>query len=82
MVAKLYATHKIGGDIDLEIAGNVNSKNEEITITLTHDITKEFKYRLLYYEIVLFKEDKSYVKNISNGRLLINKETINNPAFR
>ena len=80
MIVKLYATYRIGKDIIIELTGVINSIKEEITFDYTQDTTKDIKWPKLFYEIVLFKADKSYVKNISSGRLFIRKSIKDNPT--
>jgi len=69
--AKLIASKTNGGIINISLTGVIDAENNIITFTYTHDTTKGLAVYNYYYEIVLYKEDKTYLKSINYGLIYI-----------
>lgn len=68
---KLYATSVMGNPPCIILDGVISSDHEDITFTYDCDDTKNIRERNLYYEVVVYLEDRSFIKNVVNGLLRI-----------
>lgn len=64
----------------LELAGTVNQSANTITFPYTFDNTDDLKADTYAYEVILYKEDKTYVKTALHGTLKMIKSQIIDPT--
>jgi hypothetical protein len=87
LIVELVATKRInrslqiGDDSDIILKGTINPANNTITFEYTFDDTININVQGYYYEIILFKEDKSYIRNIDYGILTILETILNDPTI-
>lgn len=61
---------KTKGEVTLQKTGTIDSENDVISFDLTHeDTSDELTYSSYYYEITIYTDDKTFVKDSSYGRL-------------
>jgi hypothetical protein len=71
--AKLFATDVKGNPILMTLIGTIDAPNNKITFPYLYADTANITQDNLYYEVVIYKTDKTYVKTTDYG--LINLET-------
>jgi hypothetical protein len=71
LIAKLFATDAKGGAILMTLTGTIDEGQNKISLSYTHNDTKDITLLGLYYEIVIYKEDRSYIKSTNYGMLNI-----------
>jgi hypothetical protein len=81
LIAKFFATSVVGGTPEIVITGVISSDLEEIDFAYNHNTTKNLTVKRLYYEVVVYLEDKSFIKNISSGLLHIAKTVKTDPTI-
>lgn len=63
-----------------ELDGTIDDEAETITFDFIYDITKTLNNGRFKYEVVLFNDDKSYIKNVTKGYINISEPLKINPT--
>lgn len=73
ITAKLFAHTDMDASIaDIVITGTIDQPTNTITFTFIHDDTKDIDaLSFLYYDVTLYKSDKSYLKDSTTGLIAI-----------
>lgn len=67
VLAKLNAVYRLGDTPDIELVGTVYPETDQVSFAFAASDTADLTYRNLHYEIVLYKTDKSFVRNPTSG---------------
>ena len=72
LVAKLFASENFeDSSPTLVLTGTVDAVLNTVTFALTNAATKDITVTQLYYEITIYKADKSYLKDSNYGLIYI-----------
>jgi hypothetical protein len=71
LFAKLFATDAIGNSALVTLTGAIDGPNNKIVFNYLNSDTVNLTQSSLYYEIVIYKADKSYMKACTYGLLNI-----------
>lgn len=80
ILAKLVAVSTIGNTPDITLTGVVEDSSDEVVFTFLHDTTDDLTSTKYYYEIILYKADKSYIKDTNYGIITITETVVNDPT--
>lgn len=78
--AKLVAAKEPEGTAVIEEAGEIDSENETLTFTLSFDDVKRLSSPAYKYEVILYKDDKSFVKTVTYGTMRIEASIVLDPT--
>jgi hypothetical protein len=79
LVAKLFASLNKGDIPAIQLSGAINEIENELSFSFLSSSTKNLLASSLYYEIVLYKQDGSYVKDCNYGILSIEPVVVADP---
>jgi hypothetical protein len=71
LIAKLYAVGVMGNAPQIVLEGVIKIDLGTITFDYKMADTKNITIRSLYYEVVVYLADKSFVKNVTSGLMYI-----------
>jgi len=71
--AKMFIAREYEGTPILTLDGTIDEGNNKISFSYVADDTEELPAASYYYEIVIFKADRSYIKTVTTGILSLIK---------
>lgn len=71
LLFRFVAVQKIGDDPAMELDGILESDGETILFEYEHVDTHELTVGSYYYEIILYKTGKTYIRTVNSGLLKI-----------
>ena len=78
---KLYAYSSMEeSSVEFTVDGVVAQSANEITFNITHDMLKDLDVSSLYYEVVVYRSDKTYIKDTNYGLIYIAPVGLTNPT--
>lgn len=80
IVAKLFAAASYGSSPVMTLTGSINDQTDVVTFDYSHSDTKELSLKRYYYEVVLYKADKSEVKTSTIGILTVDPVIVVDPT--
>lgn len=78
--ARLVASRDYEGTPAIDLDGEIDEVNNQITFTYTFSDTKDLDYTSYVYEIIIYKDDKSYIKRALYGTISINRSVVIDPT--